>query len=310
MTGSENHKTGSLYLVATPIGNLEDITFRALRVLKEVDLIACEDTRHTSKLLARYGISTPRKSYHEFNEESRVPELICLLRDGKNIALVGDAGTPLISDPGYKIVSACREEGITVIPVPGASAVVAALAASGLPSDNFFFVGFLPPRGAARRRRLAEIAGIPATLIIYEAPHRLIDSLNDMAVVLGLRRAALAREITKIHEEFLCGTLDEIIAALVVRSEIRGEITLVIENEKKAGVDALVFPESISEHLAEEVKKSGLSRNEALKAVARARGVSRRDAYRLLQSELDGLTYQGNFHNNISLTLNGESAEK
>ncbi|MCL2878069.1 MAG: 16S rRNA (cytidine(1402)-2'-O)-methyltransferase [Acidobacteria bacterium] len=280
---------GCLYLVATPIGNLEDITLRALRVLKEADLIACEDTRHTAKLLTRYGITTPRKSCHEFNEESRVPGLIQFLREGKNIALVGDAGTPLVSDPGYKIVSACRKEGIEVIPVPGACAAVAALAASGLPSDSFFFAGFLPSRAAPRRRRLKELAGVPAVLIFYEAPHRLIDSLKDMAAVLGSRRAALAREITKIHEEFLCGTLDEILDTLRARPEIRGEITLVIEGGEAGGAKAAapVFPGSIREHLAEMMKKSGLSRNEALKAVSCARGVSRREAYRRLQDELD-----------------------
>ena len=278
---------GFLYIVATPIGNLEDITLRALRILKEVDLIACEDTRHTAKLLTRYGITTPRKSCHEFNEENRVFELISLLREGKNIALVGDAGTPLISDPGYKLVSACRKEGITVIPIPGACAAVTALSASGLPSDGFFFVGFLPSRAAARRRRLAEIAGIPATLIFYEAPHRLIASMKDMADILGERRAALAREITKIHEEFLCGTPDEILDALRARAEIRGEITLIIEGGEGRGQALPVFPESIFEHLEKEMKKSGLSRNEALKTVAHERGLSRRDAYRQLQSEID-----------------------
>jgi len=282
---------GSLYLVATPIGNLEDITLRALRILKEVDLIACEDTRHTAKLLTRYGITTPRKSCHEFNEESRAAELVQMMREGKNIALVGDAGTPLVSDPGYKVVSACRMEGIAVVPVPGACAAVSALSASGLPSDCFFFAGFLPSRAAPRRRRLEELAGIPATLIIYEAPHRLVGSLKDMAAVLGPRRAALGREITKIHEEFLCGTLDEIINTLGERPEIRGEITVIIESGggKRAEENAPVFSESICEHLKEEIKKSGLPRNEALKAVARARGVSRRDAYKLLQSELGNL---------------------
>ena len=282
---------GVLYLVATPIGNLEDITLRALRILKEADLIACEDTRHTAKLLTRYGITTPRKSYHEFNEESRVPELVRLLHEGKNIALVGDAGMPLISDPGYKIVSACQTEGIAVIPIPGACAAVAALAASGLPSDSFFFAGFLPSRATSRRRRLEELAGIPATLIFYEAPHRLINSLKDMVDFLGSRRAAMAREITKIHEEFLCGTLDEILDTLMARPEIRGEITLIIGSGEKLAADtpASDFPESIREHLTEEMKKSGLSRNEALKTVARARGVSRRDAYRLLQQELDSI---------------------
>ena len=280
---------GSLYLVATPIGNLEDITLRALRVLREADLIACEDTRHTAKLLTRFGITTPRISCHEFNEESRVPELLRFLREGKNIALVSDAGTPLVSDPGYKIVSACRMEGIAVIPVPGASAAITALSASGLPSDSFFFAGFLPARAAPRRRRLKELSAIPATLILFEAPHRLRASLKDTAEILGTRRAALAREITKIHEEFLYGTLDEIFAAVRDRSEIRGEITLIIESgeEKRAAAAAQVFPESIREHLAEEMNKSGLSRNEALKAAARERGISRRDAYRQLQDELD-----------------------
>jgi 16S rRNA (cytidine1402-2'-O)-methyltransferase len=175
-----------------------------------------------------------------------------------------------------------------VIPVPGASAAVAALAASGLPSDSFFFAGFLPSRGAARRRRLRELAGIPATLILYEAPHRLIGSLKDMADVLGARNAALGREITKIHEEFLCGTLSEILDTLSARPEkIRGEITLIIDSGERESVDTPVFPESIRGHLAEEMEKSGLSRNEALKTVARVRGISRRDAYRLLQNELD-----------------------
>ena len=280
---------GSLYLVATPIGNMEDITLRALRVLKEVDIIACEDTRHTAKLLTRHCITTPRKSCHEFNEENRVPEFIRMLHEGKNIALVGDAGTPLVSDPGYKIVSACRSEGIPVVPVPGACSVVAALVASGLPSDSFFFAGFLPSRTTQRRRRLEELASIPATLILYEAPHRLIGSLKDMANVLGNRRAALAREITKIYEEFLCGTIDEILCTLKNRPEIRGEITLVIENGdvKRAKLSAHVFPESIREHLTEEMKKSGMSRNETLKVIAHARGLTRRDAYRLLQDEPD-----------------------
>jgi len=279
--------TGSLYIVATPIGNLEDITLRALRVLKEAYLIACEDTRHTAKLLARYNITTQRKSCHDFNEERRIPEFVQMLREGKNIALVGDAGTPLISDPGYKIVSACRREGIAVIPIPGPSAAVAALAASGLPSDCFFFAGFLPSRASQRRRRLEELTDIPATLIFYESPHRLIASLKDMSAILGARQAALAREITKIHEEFLCGTLDEILERLMARPEIRGEITLVIGYAEGKGAIAPVFPESIREHLAQEMKKSGLSRNEALKAVARERGVSRREAYRLLHSEID-----------------------
>ncbi|MDR0843408.1 MAG: 16S rRNA (cytidine(1402)-2'-O)-methyltransferase, partial [Acidobacteriota bacterium] len=205
---------GTLYLVATPLGNLEDITLRALRILKEVDLVACEDTRHTSKLLTHYGIATPRKSYHEFNEDGRVPQLLQLLRDGKDIALVSDAGTPLISDPGFEIVSACRREGVPVIPIPGPSASISALTGSGLPSDSFYFAGFLPSRNGERCRRLQELATVPTTLIVYEAPHRLLGSLQDMVAIFGSRRAALARELTKIHEEFLCGTLPEILEVL------------------------------------------------------------------------------------------------
>jgi 16S rRNA (cytidine1402-2'-O)-methyltransferase len=196
-----------LYLVATPLGNLEDITLRALRILKEADLVACEDTRHTAKLLARYGITTPKESYHKFNEESRTRRFLELLREGKTIALVSDSGTPLISDPGYTLVAACRREGIPVTPIPGPSAAIAALVGSGLPTDTFLFAGFLPPRSSARRNRLEEVAPVPATLIFYEAPHRLLASLGDMVEVLGDRKACMVRELTKIHEEFLAGTL-------------------------------------------------------------------------------------------------------
>ncbi|MDR1728859.1 MAG: 16S rRNA (cytidine(1402)-2'-O)-methyltransferase [Acidobacteriota bacterium] len=280
---------GTLYLVATPIGNLEDITLRALRVLREVALVACEDTRHTSKLLAHYGIATPRKSYHEFNEECRVPQLLALLRAGEDVALVSDAGTPLVSDPGFEIVAACRREGLPVIPVPGASAAVAALVGSGLPSDSFHFAGFLPSRGGERRRRLEELSAIPATLVLYEAPHRLLDSLQDMADVLGPRRAALCRELTKMHEEFLCGTLPEVLDGLRERPEVRGEITLVVERGGEGGRAAAPpgYPASIKEHLDAELSGGALSRNEALKAVARKRGIRRKEAYRLLQGELD-----------------------
>jgi len=183
----------ALYLVGTPIGNLEDITLRALRVLKEADLIACEDTRQTAKLLARYGIATRMESYHKFNEASRAQRLVQMLHAGKNIALVSDSGMPLVSDPGYELVSCCRKEGIPVIPVPGPSAALAALTGSGLPSDSFFFAGFLPPRAGLRRRRLEALSSIPATLIFYEAPHRLLASLEDMIDVLGERRACMAR---------------------------------------------------------------------------------------------------------------------
>ena len=227
---------GILYLVATPVGNLEDISLRALRILKEVDLIACEDTRHTAKLLTHYGIRTPSQSYHKFNEESRAQQLVQMLREGKNIALVSDSGTPLVSDPGYELVSSCRREGIQVIPIPGPSAAIAALIASGLPADSFCFSGFLPSKGSLRKRRLEELAGLPVTLILYEAPHRLLSSLEDMAAILGPRRATVARELTKIHEELLHGTLPELLNLLQARDRIKGEITLVIERGENTPV--------------------------------------------------------------------------
>jgi 16S rRNA (cytidine1402-2'-O)-methyltransferase len=273
--------SGTLFLVATPIGNLEDITLRALRILKEVDLIACEDTRYTARLLKRYAIGTPRESYHQFNEASRTPQLVQLLRDGKNIALVSDSGTPLISDPGYELVSSCRREGIQVVSVPGPSAAVAALTGSGLPTDSFFFAGFLPARSSQRKRRLQELAAIPATLIFYEAPHRLLSSLEDMAAILGARRAGIARELTKIHEEFLNGTLPELLHMLQVRPRIPGEITVIID--RGGEIPALAIrPDSIKQHLDEEMRKTGLARNEALKSVARQRGITRKEAYKLL----------------------------
>jgi 16S rRNA (cytidine1402-2'-O)-methyltransferase len=274
-----------LYIVATPIGNLEDISFRAVRVLKEADLIACEDTRHTGKLLTHYGISAPRESYHEFNEETRTPQLIQMLREGKSIALVSDSGTPLVSDPGYRLVSRCREEGIQVIPIPGPSAVIAALVGSGFPSDSFFFAGFLPSRSSLRKNRFEQLANIPATLIFFEAPHRLLACLEDMAAVLGPRRAGIARELTKIHEEFLSGTLPELLEIFQNRPKIQGEFTLIVERGEAPSI-AANFSASLKQHLEEEMKKTGLPRNEALKSVARQRGITRRQAYNELNDEL------------------------
>jgi 16S rRNA (cytidine1402-2'-O)-methyltransferase len=279
---------GILYIVSTPVGNLEDITLRALRILREVDLIACEDTRHTSKLLSRYEIGTRRESYHKFNEDSRTAQLIDLLREGKNIALVSDSGTPLVSDPGYTLVSTCRQEGIQVIPIPGPSAPIAAIIASGLPADTFFFAGFLPPRASVRRRKLEELAGIPSTLVLFEAPHRLLASLQDMIAIFGPRRASIARELTKIHEEILHGTLPELHQTLQARQEIMGEITLVIAPGDRAPAP-MVFPDSIRQHLEEEIQKTGLARNDALKTVARERGLTRREAYQQLNAELHGM---------------------
>ena len=271
---------GTLYIVATPIGNLEDLGLRALRVLKEVDLIACEDTRHTAKLLNHYGIDTPRESYHEHNEARRSAEFVERLRAGKNIALVTDAGMPLISDPGHTLVSACRREGIPVIPVPGPSAVLAALAGSGLPADRFLFAGFLSPKSSQRRKELQELAPNPYTVILYEAPHRLLRAFEDMCEIFGSRQACLARELTKVHEEWLTGSLPEILEVLRSRPAVKGEITIVIA----PGESPAVSPEpdrDIRQDLEEELK-SGISRKEALKAVARRRGLSRREAYRLL----------------------------
>lgn len=274
---------GTLYVVATPIGNLEDISIRALDVLKNVDLIACEDTRRTVLLLNHYGIATPRESHHEHNETRHAQRLLALLREGKSIALVSDAGTPLISDPGYVLVDACRKAGINIVPVPGPSAAVAALVGSGFPTDSFLFVGFLPAKKGQRRSKLQEIASVPATLVLYEAPHRLLHVLEDINEILGERQMCLAREITKIHEEWLRGTPLEIATALRARPQIRGEITLVVEGGASlAASEPAVWPASISQHLEQEMQKTGASPKESLKAVARQRGLSRREAYRQL----------------------------
>jgi 16S rRNA (cytidine1402-2'-O)-methyltransferase len=277
---------GTLYLVATPIGNLEDITLRALRILKEVDLVACEDTRHSLKLLSHAGISTPRESFHEHNEAARTPRFLGFLQQGRSIALVTDAGMPLISDPGFTLVRECIRAGIRVVPIPGPSAVLAALAGSGLPADDFYFAGFLPPTSSRRRRRLEEISTLPCTLVFYEAPHRLLVSLKDMVEILGPRNGCMARELTKIHEEFLHGTLSEILETLQSRQSIQGEITLIVGggDSRSHSPD---FPDSIREHVEKEMSTTGASRKEALRGVARQRGISRREAYRQLLDEKD-----------------------
>ncbi len=273
----------SLYLVSTPIGNLEDITLRALRVLKEVDLIACEDTRHTRKLLDHFGIRKPVISYHEHNEQVRAAELAGRLAQGESIAIVTDAGTPGISDPAYRIVRAAIEQGVEVVPIPGPAALIAGLVASGLPTDSFYFGGFLPPRKGARRTRFDELRSERSTLVFYESPHRIREALSDAEEVLGDREASLARELTKLHEQFLRGRLSEIRARLDVQSP-RGEMTLVIAG---CGDDNLYATEQIS--LTAQVDKlmddEGLTRSDALKAVARSRGLSKREAYQKLLEE-------------------------
>ena len=218
---------GLLYIVATPIGNLEDITLRALRVLKEADLIAAEDTRHTLNLLNHYGIKTPLTSYHEHNERTKAPSLVERLLGGENIALVSDAGTPAISDPGYRLVVDAIHVGIRVIPLPGAAALTAALSAGGLPTDRFAFEGFLPAKKQQRRARLQELKNDARTLVFYEAPHRLNESLQDMQQIMGEREIVVGRELSKVHEEFLRGTVSEVVARFADR-EVKGEITIVV----------------------------------------------------------------------------------
>ena len=267
----------SLYLVATPIGNLEDITLRALRVLREADLIACEDTRQTGKLLGHFGIDKPMVSYHEHNEAARTLELIAKLESGVTIALVSDAGTPLVSDPGYRLVTAAIEAAITVVPIPGASALLGALAAAGLPTDAFRFCGFLPVKTTQRRKVLEQLRGEACTLVFYEAPHRILDALSDVSAVYGDRPVAVARELTKLHEEFLRGTADEVRALLAARPSVKGEITLVIGKARSAAV-----PANSVEDAVHELEQKGIPRMDAIKQVARERGLSKREVYKTI----------------------------
>ena len=265
---------GTLYLVATPIGNLEDITLRALRVLREADLIACEDTRQTGKLLQHFGIiAKPMVSYHEHNEAARTQELVAKLESGTNIALVSDAGTPLVSDPGYRLVIAAADAGITVVPIPGASAILGALAAAGLPTDAFRFSGFLPAKTGQRKKALEELRGEDCTLIFYEAPHRILDALSDIAAVYGERPVVVARELTKMHEEFLRGTVEEVRATLAARPSVKGEITLLI------GKGPPVVSATPVEDAVRELEQRGVPRMDAIKQVARERGLSKREVY-------------------------------
>lgn len=275
--------TGTLYLVATPIGNLSDISRRALETLQSVDLIACEDTRHTRKLLTHYDISKKLVSYHEHNETERAAELAALLSEGKNIAVVSDAGTPAISDPSFRIVEKAHEIGARVIAVPGAVAFVNAAIVSGLPTDSIFFGGFLPSKKNDRQRRLQEVKEIPATLCFYESPHRLEKSLADCAEILGNRRAAVARELTKLHEENIRGTLEEL-AKILSQKSVKGEIVLVIDrqdanNRKPQTSNHKSLPERI-----EELEKEGFDSRSALKKAAKEFGLSRSEAYRQIIS--------------------------
>lgn len=277
-----NKMKGTLYVVPTPIGNLEDITLRALRVLKEVDLIACEDTRRTRKLLTHYRISKPTVSYHQHNERERADELIRKLETGTNIALVSDAGTPLVSDPGYRVVTEAIARGVDVVPLPGPSAAVTALSASGLPAESFTFAGFLPSRKTARRARLSELAALDSTLIFYEAPHRIAATLDDMGEVLGDRPCVIARELTKIHESFVRRRLAEIDVTQITG---RGEIVLVVGPAVEQPRSAANQSNSILEEVERAVKEDHLDRRAALKRVARAHGIGKSEAYRRLLEE-------------------------
>ncbi len=280
----QSEPRGCLYLVATPIGNLEDITLRALRVLREADLVACEDTRETLKLLNRYELRKRLVSYHQHNEMTRAAELVIQLEQGAQVALVSDAGMPVISDPGHRLVAVCLRHGIPVVPVPGASALVAALAASGLSTEEFTFVGFLPARAGERRRALAGLADHPRTLVCYEAPHRLLDTLRDALEVFGDRPAVIAREVTKVHEEFLRGRLSELLERLRQKPP-RGEMTLLLGpaepgTEARAGGAAAEAP--LAERVEQIARERGVDRKAALKQAARERGLTRREAYRQL----------------------------
>ena len=280
----EDPVRGCLYLVATPIGNLEDISLRALRVLKEADLIACEDTRQSLKLLSHFEIQKPLESYHEHNELTRAPELVLKMEEGARVALVSDAGTPAISDPGHRLVTLCLRHHIPVIPIPGPSAIVAALAASGVSAEEFTFLGFLPARPAERRRALRKIAGERRTLVIYEAPHRLRATLEDALEILGNRHAAVAREMTKIHEEFLRGRIEELISELSEKPP-KGEITLLIGPPDDQGALADQGRDargSLALRVAEIERAEGVDRKAALKQAAKEFGLAKREAYKRL----------------------------
>jgi len=272
-----------LYLVGTPIGNLEDITLRALRILKEADIIACEDTRQTQKLLHHYAIKTKTVSYHEHNEMTRAAELVIDLERGARVALVTDAGMPGISDPGFRLISLAIRHHVPVVPIPGASAFLSALVASGLPTDSFRFSGFLPAKSGQRRQLLESIRESPRTQVFYEAPHRIIEALEDVAATLGTdRHVVIAREVTKLHEEFLRGRASEILDQLKSRDTIKGEITLLLG--KAEGSAQPTAPRvTVRQRIAQIIADEKLDEKAALKKIAKERGISKSEAYRELQ---------------------------
>ncbi len=276
---AENLKLGRLFLVGTPIGNLEDITLRAIRILKEVDLIAAEDTRRTGKLLQHLQIDTPQISYHEHNHNSRIQELLDRLQKGTQIALVTDAGMPSISDPGVKLVAAVIAQGITVIPIPGGTAVISALAASGLPTDRFVFEGFLPQKHQERQASLELLSRETRTIVIYEAPHRLLKTLTDLATVVGQEREiVLARELTKIHEEFWRGNIGQAIALYTQERQPKGEYTLVLRGAVTTKVTMSTAELKIE---LRELLAQGMTRSQASRHLAQLTLLSRREIYQL-----------------------------
>lgn len=275
---------GTLFLVATPIGNLQDISFRAVETLKTVDLIACEDTRHTRKLLTHFGIKNKLVSYHEHNEEERAGEFLNLLEQGKSIAVVSDAGTPGIADPGFRLVQKAGEANVKIVSIPGAVAFVNALIVSGLPTDSVFFGGFLPSKKGERRKRLEELKQIPATLCFYETPHRIGKALTDCFEILGNREAAVAREITKLHEEIIRGNLEEL-KNHFSEKQTKGEIVLIIEREQVSDFkfqisNSITLPERVAE-----IESEGIDHKSALKKAAKEFGLSKSEAYKILLQE-------------------------
>jgi len=275
---------GTLYLVATPIGNLQDISFRAIETLKSVDLIACEDTRHTRKLLTHFGIQNKLVSYHEHNEMQRADEIARILAEGKSVAIVSDAGTPGICDPSFRVVEKAIDIGAEVVSIPGAVAFVNALITSGLANDSIFFGGFLPAKMTERRKYLRSVLAIPATLIFYEAPHRIEKCLRDCLEILGNRKACLARELTKIHEEMIRGTLAEL-AVIAEQKSPRGEFVLLIERKTLDPLDSQISNEGDLVNRIAELEKEGLDRKSAMKKAAKEFGLTRSEAYRRLVSQ-------------------------
>jgi 16S rRNA (cytidine1402-2'-O)-methyltransferase len=286
---SEQTLSPGLYLVATPIGNLEDITLRALRILRTADRIACEDTRQTQKLLNHFGIRTPTVSYHLHNELSRATELLAELEQGARIAVVSDAGTPGIADPGSQLVTAAIAAGIAVYPIPGANAAISALIASGLSAEHFIFHGFLPAKAGQRKTVLEELQRDGATHVFYEAPHRIIDTLTDIESVFGANQhVVIARELTKLHEEFLRAPVSELRAQLAARPSIRGEIVFLFA-PAAASETAPTRQQNIATEVANRMVSENLSEKDALKRVARERGIGKSEAYRELQREQNRL---------------------